>query len=148
MSRSGYSESCDDNWNIIRWRGQVMSAIRGKRGQAFLRELIDALEAMPEKRLISKHLRKDGEVCALGAVGAKRGMNLESLDPEDFEILGTEFGIAHQLVQEIEFLNDEGCCGTPEQRWESILAWAKKHLAPPVPNSPPAHVSPKASTCA
>lgn len=48
MSRSEYSENLD-SWSLIRWRGQVVSAIRGKRGQAFLRELVDALEAMPEK---------------------------------------------------------------------------------------------------
>ena len=38
MSRSGYSDDLD-NWDLIRWRGQVSSAIRGKRGQGFLREL-------------------------------------------------------------------------------------------------------------
>lgn len=48
MSRSGYS---NDGENIAMWRGQVASAIRGKRGQAFLRELVEALDAMPEKRL-------------------------------------------------------------------------------------------------
>lgn len=45
---------------MIRWRGAVASAIRGKRGQAFLREMLAALDAMPEKRLIAGSLVFDG----------------------------------------------------------------------------------------
>lgn len=57
MSRSGYSDDYDgDNWDLIRWRGAVTSAIRGKRGQAFLREALAALDAMPEKQLIAGDL--------------------------------------------------------------------------------------------
>lgn len=44
MSRSGYNDDCD-GWALIRWRGAVNSAINGKRGQAFLRELVAALDA-------------------------------------------------------------------------------------------------------
>ena len=73
MSRHGYSSEYDDVDDILalgRWRGQVSSAIRGKRGQAFLKEMIQALEAMPVKKLIAKELSDHGQVCALGAVGA------------------------------------------------------------------------------
>jgi hypothetical protein len=52
MGRAGYSEDCD-GWALIRWRGAVTSAIRGKRGQAFLREMLDALDALPVKRIAS-----------------------------------------------------------------------------------------------
>lgn len=131
MGRSNYSDDCDDHWAHIRWRGQLASAIRGKRGQAFLRELVSALEAMPEKRLIAKELRKDGEVCALGAVGAARGMALEELDPYDYEILASEFGIAQQLVREIEWENDEAWGVTPEGRWQRMLEWAKAQIKQP-----------------
>jgi hypothetical protein len=133
MSRSGYSEDYDlDNWNLIRWRGQVASAIRGKRGQAFLRELIEALDAMPEKRLIAHELRQDGEVCALGSVGVKRGVELEKLDPVDYDTIAGVFGIAHQLVQEIEWINDEGrYYKTPEERWQYMRAWAAENLKAP-----------------
>ena len=62
MSRSGYSEDCD-GWALVRWRGAVKSAIRGQRGQAFLRELLAALDAIPDKRLIAEEL-----VDAQGAV--------------------------------------------------------------------------------
>ena len=130
MSRSGYDEGCDDNWALICWRGQVASAIRGKRGQAFLRELIDALDAMPEKELIAERLQEGDKVCALGAVGAKRGVNLESLDPHDHETLSGVFGIAHQLIQEIEYMNDEAWSvdRTPEGRWQRVRDWAAKQL--------------------
>lgn len=132
MSRSGYSEDCDDQWALIRWRGQVASAIRGKRGQAFLADLIKALEAMPEKRLIARELRqRDGEVCALGALGAKRGMNLEAIDPEEYDQVASHFGVAHQLTREVVFQNDECCGGTPEERWQRMHAWAKRQLKEP-----------------
>lgn len=62
MSRSGYT---DDGDNVAMWRGQVASATRGKRGQRFFRDLVAALDAMPEKRLIRDALEADGEVCAI-----------------------------------------------------------------------------------
>lgn len=132
MSRSGYIEDYDNSHDEYpdltagRWRAQVLSAIRGKRGQAFFREMVEALDAMPEKRLISHELRKDGEVCAIGCVGAKRGVDLEALDPEDPETIAGKFGIAHQMVREIEFENDERGPRdeTPEQRWVRIRKWA------------------------
>lgn len=45
MSRSGYSDDCE---NVAMWRGQVASAIRGKRGQTMLRDLVLAQEVMYE----------------------------------------------------------------------------------------------------
>ena len=63
MSRSGYTDYDDSdfaNWNHIRWRGQVASATRGKRGQQFFRDLIAALDAMPTKVLITDDLYRAG----------------------------------------------------------------------------------------
>jgi hypothetical protein len=126
MSRSGYSDDCE---HLAMWRGQVASATRGKRGQAFLKDLVDALEAMPEKRLIQNELKQGGEVCALGALGAKRGMDMSTLDPEDYMSVAAAFGIAHQLAQEVVFKNDEQFeKASPEQRYEHMLSWAKSHL--------------------
>ena len=135
MSRSGYSEDNDDNWEFIKWRGQVASTIRGKRGQAFLRELIDALDAMPEKRLIAGDLRRGDEVCALGAIGVKRGIDLEQLDPYDYDTLSNVFGVGHQLVQEIEWINDE-YGHAPEHRWQTVREWAEKNIARPRTDPP------------
>lgn len=127
MSRSGYSY---DNENVALWRGQVASAIRGKRGQAMLRDLIEALDAMPVKALIEGDLVNDsGSVCALGALGQKRGVDLDGLDTYDYAALGRTFDIAHQLAQEVMFENDEGHWKeTPEQRWQRVRDWATKHL--------------------
>lgn len=128
MGRHGYTDDCDDELQFGRWRGQVASAIRGKRGQAFLRELIAALEAMPQKKLITNDLvREDGNVCTLGAVGVAKGINVAEIDPYDHETLADKFNIATQLVQEIEWENDENC-GDPEERWRQMLGWAKRHL--------------------
>jgi hypothetical protein len=155
MSRSGYSDDIDDiddQWRHIRWRGQVASAIRGKRGQAFLRELIESLDAVPEKRLIADELivtpadtygppTRDAYyrgrehpiepgVCAIGSVGIKRGINLEALNVDDYDAIAGAFGIAHQLVREIEFMNDDYSYGgqTPEQRWQRVRNWAASNL--------------------
>lgn len=133
MNRSRYSD--DDDFNqLAMYRGQVASAIRGRRGQAFLRELIDALDTMPDKRLAVGELRENDRVCALGAVGAKRRMDLERLDPEDAETLAAAFGIAHQLIREIEWINDEGgdfWDDTPEERWRRVRDWAASNLRSP-----------------
>jgi hypothetical protein len=61
MSRSGYTDDQEDQWAFIRYRGAVTSAIRGKRGQAFLREMLASLDAMPDKRLITGALVFDGQ---------------------------------------------------------------------------------------
>ena len=133
MSRSHYTEDCGDDVLVLgRWRGQVTSAIRGKRGQAFLKDLVNALEAMPNKSLVGDVLRKDGEVCALGALGVARGLDLESLDPEDPEQVAEAFGIAPQLVQEIVYINDDDFKfrreETPENRWYRVYSWAKNQI--------------------
>lgn len=108
MSRSGYSDDCD-GWALLRWRGAVTQAIRGKRGQAMLRELLAALDTMPAKRLVAESLvSPDGEVCALGALGHARGLNMESIDVEDRQAVAQAFGVAEALAAEIMFLNDEG----------------------------------------
>lgn len=31
MNRSGYVDAYDDSWHVIKWRGAVASAVRGKR---------------------------------------------------------------------------------------------------------------------
>ena len=77
MTRSGYSDDYD-GWQLIKGRGMVASATRGKRGQQFFKDLVAALDALPEKVLIADDLQNDeGDVCALGAVGLKRGINNE-----------------------------------------------------------------------
>ena len=107
MSRSGYSDDCD-GWALIRWRGAVKSAIRGKRGQAVLREIAQALDALPEKVLAAESLVTSyGDFCTLGALGRARGLDLSQIDPDDRDCVASAFGIPEALAAEIMFLNDE-----------------------------------------
>lgn len=158
MSRSGYSEDDgDDPLAHGRWRGAVASTIRGRPGQAFLREVLSALDAIPEKRLISNELQTvAGEFCTLGAVASARGIDLSAIDPEDFYQVAAAFGVNPKLAQEIMWENDEAIddfkyvdvviCGpmrhwekhaknvrmparnTEERRWQHMRDWVQKHI--------------------
>lgn len=131
MSRSDYSDDCDQ-WELIMWRGAVASAIRGRRGQAFLKEMLAALDALPEKKLIDGALECNGAVCAIGAVGAARKVNMTGLDPENAGQVAQTFGIARALACEIVFENDEGAGywnnETPERRFERMRNWVAKQI--------------------
>jgi hypothetical protein len=111
MSRHGYTDGgFDDDVSRARWiawRGVIASATRGKRGQQFFRELLAALDAMPEKRLVEGELEADGENCALGVLGKAKGLDLDAVDTYDEQQLGTLFDIAGQLAQEVMYENDE-----------------------------------------
>lgn len=138
MSRSNYNDDYDDYddyWGLIRWRGAVASAIKGRRGQAFLRDLIAALDAMPEKTLIANELQEEGEVCALGALGLRRGLDMEAVDPDDADAVADLFGIAPALAREIVYENDEGASSreSAEDRWKRMRAWAVGCLTEPPP---------------
>jgi hypothetical protein len=64
-------------------------------------------------------------------VGAKRGIDLDAIDPEDYEQVAKAFNVAHQLAQEIEYENDEGAWReTPAERWTRMRAWVAEHLQP------------------
>lgn len=129
MSRSGYSDDLED-WDLIRWRGQVASAIRGKRGQKLLIDLLAALDSMPDKRLIEDDLEnEEGEVCTLGALGKARALDMTQIDPEEPEQVAAAFDIATQLAQEIAWENDEAYGHeTPEHRYERMKAWVASHI--------------------
>jgi hypothetical protein len=137
MGRSGYDENADyDQWGFIRWRGAVKSAIRGKRGQAFLKEAIAALDALPAKQLTESELRDSaGGVCFLGAVGVARGMDMSDLDPEDYTSVAHAFGISEALAREIVYENDEIFRReAPENRFARMRRWAEKWLQRPHPS--------------
>lgn len=152
MSRSGYS---DDAENVGLWRGAVASALRGRRGQAFLRELLAALDALPLPRLVREDLVRapeyevigGAEYCALGALGRTRGADLTKVDPyNDLEVAET-FDVAHALACEVMWINDEAGPvyhypvtlsdgtirnryrdETPEERFARVRAWAVSKL--------------------
>lgn len=132
MSRSGYTDDCDDPLQLGRWRAQVKSAIRGKRGQAFLSELADAMDAMPEKVLIANELiNEEGDCCTIGVVCKSRGIDVSKIDHEEPEQVGAAVGIARQLAAEIEYENDEGWYGraeSPEDRWKRMRNWVGRQI--------------------
>ncbi len=112
MSRSVYVDDNDDPLAHGRWRQAVRRALHGKRGQALLRELVAALDAMEDKRLYpGSFATSEGEFCALGALAAKRGTKVDDLgndeDGCDTEQVGKRFGIARAMAAEIMYLNDE-----------------------------------------
>jgi hypothetical protein len=168
MSRSGYYDDIEDPLAYGRWRAQVKSSTRGKRGQKLLKDMLAALDAMPEKRLVSGVLEisseadernaqkwvdlfkdpdaanryrkhyvetrppsyKEGDVCALGAIGRVRGLDMSGLDPEDPEGVAVAFDVAEPLAREIVFMNDEGTCSaeTPEERWKRMREWVSSQI--------------------
>lgn len=138
MSRSGYHDDFND-WSLICWRGAVVSALRGKRGQAFLKEMLVALKALPFHVLAKNELETSTPmslshwgmhpvetVCALGAVGKARGIDMSNLDPEDSATISHVFGIAEAMAREIVYINDE-CdyynISSPEKRYYEMMDW-------------------------
>jgi len=139
MSRSGYVEDVEDNWMFIRWRGCVASAARGHRGQQFFRDLIAALDNLPEKKLVRGSLVAEDGCCAMGAVALHRGVRVDDvdIDPEDdfgesSEIVAQRLNIANALAKEVAFVNDEDGPmmyeETPEERFRRVRAWAVNNL--------------------
>jgi hypothetical protein len=127
MSRSNYS---DDGEYLNLWRGAVAAAIKGKRGQAFLREMLVSLDALPEKALISGKLQRDGDVCALGSVAKSRALDVEHLDPYEYESIALLFNIPQSLAREIMYENDQwvGDDETSQQRWIRMHKWVESNL--------------------
>lgn len=133
MGRHGYNEDCyDDDLQLGRWRGIIASATRGKRGQRFFLELIEAFDAMPVKELVKGDLEtEEGAVCALGALGKHKGVNVKAIDTEDWATLGKVLDVAGPLTQEVMYENDEmGRSATPADRWRYMRAWAVAQLLP------------------
>lgn len=132
MSRSGYTDYCE---GINLYRGQVASATRGRRGQRLLTDLLAALDAMPDKKLVTDELEaEDGAVCALGALGKARGIDMANIDPHDSETVSATFDIADCLAREIVYINDEHWTPeTPEQRWQRVRKWVASQITPPEP---------------
>lgn len=162
MSRSGYSDDCEDQWGLIRWRGAVKSSIKGERGQAALKELAAAMDAMPNKTLAAESLvSADGEFCTLGVLGQARGLDMNPIDPDDWDAVAKAFNISPAMVREIVYENDEGVetcewvpfvlCGPirpwqrhvdtrrmdlPDEvigkrRWKKMRDWVDRHIEKP-----------------
>jgi len=138
------------------WWRAVLNTLRGRRGQAVLWELKEALLSLPQPRLITGAVVREGEVCALGALAAHRltkgpistkgylgratVRTLKELEDElgsslEDELGTVEFGQAMGLVRAlawaISYENDEGTWKeeTPEERYRRVLAWVEEQIA-------------------
>jgi hypothetical protein len=134
VNRANYSDDCEF-WDIARWRGAAKASIRGRRGQAFLRELLAALDTMSARRLINSAFERDGDVCALGAVAKARKVTLEQAwaDEGETEKIAGALGIAYALAQEIMCENDSGGSWneTPERRFARVRKWVIEQIVEP-----------------
>lgn len=106
--------------------------MRGQRGDAFLHEMLAALDALPVKELESSALIYEGRACVLGAVALSRKIDAEKLEPFNDPNCGPVagdmaelFGIPRALAAEVMHENDEGTWGTetPEARFKRMRAW-------------------------
>ncbi|MBZ3919250.1 MULTISPECIES: hypothetical protein [Xanthomonas] len=101
-----------------------------------MRDLIAALDALPEKKLIAHTVEQDGCFCALGAVAHLRGTDLDQGPnggtDHDFEPdrAAARLDIATPLAQEVVYENDEASYWdeTPEARWTRMRQWAVSNL--------------------
>lgn len=145
MSRNGYTEDLDPLAHG-RWRQAVRRAVEGKRGQALLRDMLEALDAMEDKRLWPGSFQAaDGEFCAFGALAHHRGIRVDDLGDEDDcdpTQVGQRFNVAHAMAAEIMYLNDEylvdgrlwvevEICGPMRPCWPD---WGKHSRTVAVPN--------------
>jgi len=137
MSRSGYT---DDPENLELYRASVRRAMAGKRGQKTLRDLLDALDAMPIKELGSGTFQRGTCPCTLGALALHRGVDVSDLEPAEYgpdeyaevdnRAAGARFDIAPSMAAEIMFMNDEAEweAELPEERWARMRAWAVNNI--------------------
>ena len=141
MSRLRYydDDDCSTSEEGLR-RGWLQSAIRGQRGQRFLRELVAALDALPTPELSSGALEdaKTGCCCAFGAVRRLRGPENVGIwfHPEEEDMtpdnLAEPFGVSNTLAWAVVQVNEDMSEDNTEQarrrRWAEVRSWAVRHL--------------------
>lgn len=149
MSRFWEGES-DDPLDWGRYEAAKRATLRGKRSQAFLRELVAALDALPQPELSEGALgdRRTGCVCVLGAIALAQGDSFDDLakdngnwSPDD---AAKWYSISPTLANEIISANDDWRDGNAvdvrRSRWRHVRAWAVHHLIEP---AQPTHPTPE-----
>jgi hypothetical protein len=137
MSRCGYTDDYEYPQLCEQW---VSRATWGKRGQAMLRKLKQALEELPQKRLIADEFKTEqGEYCAIATLLEKEG-KIQELQAQEYsdddadqyeanEYVAGLLNVSPVLIRQIEFENDEMCiCKTPEERYQYMLHWVNRNL--------------------
>jgi hypothetical protein len=153
MSRFHYDDWDGEGAPPEFYQQAAKNALQGRRGQIVLRELREALLALPQPRLIEGAFTREGEVCALGALAGHRFEKgsplawgneliaslpqLEARLGEDLEDewitldLGEAMGLKRSLAWAIAYENDEAYwhTETPEGRYSRILRWVESNLS-------------------
>ncbi len=127
--RISYSEEEQFPGQFFLWRANSARSLLGKAGQAALRELRDALLALPTKRLVVGVLDNGADCCAIGALVRRKGITPKA-DPEyEMEDVGVECGMPRLVAWRVVEENDMATYSmTPEQRYAAILAWVNALL--------------------
>jgi len=82
---------------------------------------------MPDKRLIAASLvSEEGEFCTLGVLGKARGIDMENINPDDWDEVAQTFNMAPAMVREIVYENDE-CLHTYEWVEHEICGPVRQH---------------------
>ena len=126
MNRSGYTDDCDED-EADEWECKLNDAMASPEGQAFLRELAAALDALPDKWLIEEQLvDEEGDCCAIGAVCKARGIDTAGMD-NDLGCVAERLGVPLPLACEIVNENDD-CRETPDVRWHRMRKWIERKI--------------------
>jgi hypothetical protein len=111
--------------------------IKGKRGQAFLKELLKVLDAMPVKELIDDEMEWNNNFSALGAVGKSRGLDMRNMNSENEHYdVAQKLNITRSLAREIMYVNDDDCTYSEEtgpqslknERWQRVRRWVADQI--------------------
>jgi hypothetical protein len=133
--RIGYSEDEEFGGQFELWQANCRRSLKGKKGQAALRELEAALLAMPDKRLIAGKLQDaDGEVCSLGALAKYKGHALLADECEEgeydeydlsgeMEEFGVELGMLRLVAWKVVEKNDVAFDGMEWFNCEGPYRW-------------------------
>ncbi len=154
--RINYSDEEDYPGQYALWDANCRRSLKGRKGQAELRELEAALLALPAKQLIKDTLDDDdGGVCAIACYAKYKGLDLKKFDREDeSDEVGIAAGMPPLVAWTVVELNDiimdvvwEVADGplnrwdatykggiplvrdmTPEERYERVLVWVRGQL--------------------
>jgi hypothetical protein len=142
-----------ESWMEGQDAGALKSAIKGRRGQRFLQDLLAALDSLPEPELSAGALEDEttGCCCAFGAVRRFRGESSVPLwfDPMDEDVdphhLAELFDVSQRLAWEVVVVNDTYCGnnnspGDRRRRFKEVREWAVRNIRTDNP-MPPHHCS-------
>jgi hypothetical protein len=141
MTRLHYYDDDSDPSQEGLAAGALRSAIRGERGQRFIRDLVQALDALPLPDLAAGALEDEetGCPCAFGAVRRFRGADAvplwfhpmeEDVTPDN---LAKPFNVSKTLAWAVVQVNEDGMIGNDEEtrrlRWKRVRDWAVRRLS-------------------